>query len=194
MTPDAAVLRVGLEARADTASSALAEVTRRAQEVLAVTKDQGIGEGDVQTQGVSLRPQMDDRGLRVVTYLASYSMSIRLRDLDLAPAVMAAIGEAAGDSLRLGGFQLSTADSEAARNDAAARAVKDARSKAERLAEAAGVRLGRVLAISEMEPMAPPRRLAAFGATRAPSPVAVPVEAGSEEVHAQVTVTFEIAD
>ncbi len=190
MTPDAAVLRVGLEARADAASVALDEVARRAQEVLAATKHQGIDEGDVQTQGVALHPQMDERGLRVVTYVASYSMSVRLRTLDLAPAVVAAISEAAGDSLRLGGFQLSTADSEAARNDAAARAVKDARSKAERVAEAAGVRLGRVLAISEMQLAAPPRRLAAFAATRAP----VPVEAGSDEVLAQVTVTFEIAD
>ena len=190
VTPDAAVLRVGLEARADAASVALDEVARRAQEVLAATTYQGIDEGDVQTQGVALHPQMDERGLRVVTYVASYSMSVRLRTLDLAPVVVAAISEAAGVSLRLGGFQLSTADSEAARNDAAARAVKDARSKAERVAEAAGVRLGRVLAISEMQLAAPPRRLAAFAATRAP----VPVEAGSDEVLAQVTVTFEIAD
>ena len=188
--PDAAVLRVGLEARADAASVALDDVARRAQEVLAATKHQGIDEGDVQTQGVALHPQMDERGLRVVTYVASYSMSVRLRTLDLAPDVVAAISEAAGDALRLGDFHLSTADSEAARNDAAARAVKDARSKAERVAEAAGVRLGRVVAISEMP--APPRRLAAFAATRAA--LRVPVEAGSDEILARVTVTFEIAD
>ncbi len=103
--------------------------------------------------------------------------------------MVTAISEAAGDSLRLGGFQLSTADSEAARNDAAARAVKDARSKAERVADAAGVRLGRVVAISEMP--APPRRLATFAAAHAAS---VPVEAGSDEVLAHVTVIFEIAD
>lgn len=190
MRPDAAVLRVGLEARADAASVALDDVARRAQEVLAATKHQGIDEGDVQTQGVALHPQMDERGLRVVTYVASYSMSVRLRTLDLAPDVVAAISEAAGDALRLGDFHLSTADSEAARNDAAARAVKDARSKAERVAEAAGVRLGRVVAISEMP--APPRRLAAFAATRAA--LRVPVEAGSDEILARVTVTFEIAD
>lgn len=69
--------------------------------------------------------------------------------------------------------------------------MKDARSKAERVAEAAGVRLGRVVAVNEMQLAAPPRRLAAFAATRA---AAVPVEAGSDEVLAHVTVTFEIAD
>lgn len=193
MTPGAAVLGVGLEERADSASSALSEVTQRARAVLAVTKHQGIDEADVQTRGVAVHPRMDEQGLRVVSYVASYSMSIRLRTLDLAPAVVAAISEAAGDSLRLGGFQLTTADSdsEEARNDAAARAVKCARAKAERVAEAAGVRLGRVVAISEVQPGAAPRRLAAFAAASA---APMPVEAGSDELLAHVTVTFEIAD
>jgi uncharacterized protein YggE len=197
VTPDAAVLRVGLEVRADTASQALAGVTDRAQAVLAATKGQGADEGDVQTQGVALYPQMDTQGRRVVAYLASYSLSVRLGELSSAPAVVDAVSQAAGDALRLGGFHLSTADSEAARNDAAARAVEDARGRAERLATAAGVRLGRVLAINEMGAMVPPqmvpfarRAVAAAG----PASAAVPMEAGSENVVVRVTVTFEIAD
>ncbi len=190
--PDAALLHVGIEERADTASAALEEVARRTQDVLAAARHQGIDSGDVQTKGMAVHPQMDKEGARVVSYVASYSLLLRLGTLDLAPAVVAAISEAAGDALRLGGFQLFSTGSEAARNEAAARAVKDARSKAEGMAEAAGVRLGRVVAIREVQASPPGWRAGPFAAAGVVAQM--PVEAGSDEVAAQVAVTFEITD
>lgn len=93
-----------------------------AQEVLAATKHQGINEGDVQTQGVALYPHMNDAGpsgrdRRGPVLKVCSPAGVR------SPAVAAAVSEAAGDSVRLGRFHLSTADSQAARNDAAGRAV-----------------------------------------------------------------------
>jgi uncharacterized protein YggE len=195
VTSDAAVLQVGLETRAEGAGTALSALSERSEAVLAAVRAQGIPDPDIQTLGLSLWPRMDNQGSRVLAYMASYSLLLRLRDLTAASAVIDAVSAAAGDALRLGGFRVSPSDTAAARSDAAARAVEDARGRAERLAQAAGVRLGRVVSMIEgaMSMPAPgPRvvRAAAAAVDRA----AVPVEGGSAEVAASVTVTFEITD
>lgn len=196
LTPDAAVLQVGLETRAESAGEALGRVAERSGAVLSAARVQGVPDADLQTHGVSLLPQMDNQARRVVGYVASYSLALRLRDLSAAPAVVEAVSQAAGDALRLGGFHLSTSATEAARTEAGARAVQDARHRAERLAEAAGVRLGRVLSIVEAGvamPASGPQVLRRGVATASAAPT-VPVEAGSAELTARVTVSFEITD
>lgn len=191
---DAAVLQVGLETRADSAGEALSLLTERSEAVLAAAKrlrTSGVANHDLQTRGLSLSPQMDDRGRRVVGYVASYSLSVHVGDLGAAPAIVDAISLAAGDALRLGGFGLSVSTTDIARADACARAVDDARRRAQRLAEAAGVRLGRVLSIKEWGTGPRFPKAHALVAARAAAP---PVEAGSDELTARVTVSFEIVD
>ncbi len=196
VNPDTAVLNVGLETRADTAGEALSQVTERSAAVLAAAKAQGTADDDLQTLGLSLFPQMDHQARRVVGYVATYSVALRLRDVANAAAVVDAVSQAAGDCLRLGGFHLSTTATGAARAEAGARAVEDARRRAEHLAEAAGVRVGRVTAITEARAVTtvPGPRMHRMVAASSPAGAAVPIEAGSEQLSAQVTVRFEIAD
>ncbi|MHB2022026.1 MAG: SIMPL domain-containing protein [Mycobacteriales bacterium] len=196
VSPDIAVFDAALETRAESAGAALGLVTQRARAVLDAAKAQGVPDADLQTHGMSLRPLMDREARRVIGYVASYALALRLRDIATAPAVVDAVSGAAGDSLRLGGFHLLTSTTDAARAEAGARAVEDARRRAESMAGAAGVRLGRVLAIAEAG-LATPRP--APGAPRvvaaaASSGAAVPMEAGSTELSARVTVRFEILD
>jgi uncharacterized protein YggE len=195
VTPDAAMLQVSLQTEADTAADALALVSERSEAVLSAARGAGVAVADLQTRGLSLFPQMDDRGQRVVCYRASYSLGVRLREVARASAVVEAVGQAAGDALRLGGFHLSTSETDSARSEAGAKAVRDARERAELLAEAAGVRVGRVVSIvADRGFIAPsgvrPMRAVAAGAA-VPAP---PLEPGSGEISAHVTVTFEISD
>ncbi len=197
VSPDVAVLQVGLESRADSAGDALAKVTERAEAVLAAARDRGVADAALQTQNLSLHPQMDEPGRRVLGYVASYSLTVRIHDVAAASGMVDAISQAAGDALRLGGFRLSTSSTDTARADAGARAVEDARRMAQRLAEAAGVRVGRVLSITEAGTNVRPLSTGRFGvalpaAARTPAPV--PVEGGSQELTARVTLTFEVID
>jgi uncharacterized protein YggE len=195
VSPDIAVLDVGLETRAESASQTLGLVTQRATAVLDAARAQGVPDADLQTHGLSLRPQTDRDARRVIGYVASYALALRFRDIAAAPAVVDAVSAAAGDALRLGGFHLLTSATDAARAQAGAHAVEDARRRAESMAGAAGVRVGRVLAITEAGTAAPrpvpaPRVVAAAASPGA----AVPMETGSTELTARVTVRFEIID
>jgi uncharacterized protein YggE len=195
VSPDIAVLDVGLETRAESASQTLGLVTQRATAVLDAARAQGVPDADLQTHGLSLRPQTDRDARRVIGYVASYALALRLRDIAAAPAVVDAVSAAAGDALRLGGFHLLTSATDVARAEAGAHAVEDARRRAESMARAAGVRVGRVLAITEAGTAAPrpvpaPRVVAAAASPGA----AVPMETGSTELTARVTVRFEIID
>lgn len=192
---DSAELTVGLEVRADSPGEALARVSRRCQAVLAAAREQGVADGDLQTQGVQVHPTLDQQGRRVAGYVASYSLGLRLRALDGVPDVLDAVSGAAEDALRLGGFRLATSATESARTDAGVRAVQQARARAGRLAEAAGVRVGRVVSIVEEGAFQPgPGRPVRAQAANVGFFAPIPVEGGSEEITARVTVTFEIVD
>lgn len=191
---DSAELTVGLEVRAATPGDAMAEVSRRCQAVLAGARAQGVADGDVQTRGVQVYPTFDQHGGRVVDYVASYSLGLRLRALASAADVLDAVTGAAEDALRLGGFRLATSATDSARADAGARAVQAARGRAERLAEAAGVRVARVVSIAEEGVIRPGPGPVRAAAAPVGFSAAVPVEGGSEEVTARVRVIFAIAD
>jgi uncharacterized protein YggE len=164
VTPEVADLMIRLEATASTPGAALGKVTAASQAVLAVARDHGVAEADLGTRWVSAHPQMDPHRGRITGYVASHTLALRLT-------------------------QISTA----ARSDAAVSAVTDARGRAERLAEAAGARLGPVISIVE-EPAwqhspGPGMPLAMSSSGAVP-----PIQAGTDEVAARLTVTFQITD
>jgi uncharacterized protein YggE len=163
VSPDIAVLDMGLETRAESASQTLGLVTERATAILGAAKEQGVPEADLQTHGLSLRPQMDRGARRVIGYVASYALALRFRDIATAPAAVDAVSAAAGDALRLGGFHLSTSATDAARAEAGAHAVEDARHRAESNGQGSGF----VSAASSPSPRLERQRPALFRACTA---------------------------
>jgi len=86
------------------------------------------------------------------------------------------------------GPNLTKAESDKLYDDALRAAVADARSRAEVLAGAAGVKVGEVLSIAEGS--APPGPIAYDLALAAPE---TPIQPGTQDIEATVTVTFAIA-
>ena len=186
-----AELTVGLEASAETPGAALGQVTEASRRVLAAAAERGIADDDVRTESVSVRADVEHPSPRVVGYTAGHSLGLRFTDIAEAPTVIDAITQAAGDALRMGGFGLSTADTAAARATAATSAVADARTRAEQLAEAAGVRLGPVIGIVDV-PEARSVRAVSLGWSEQSANARLPVRPGTGEVTARVTVTFQL--
>jgi uncharacterized protein YggE len=93
----------------------------------------------------------------------------------------------------LGGVSFSIADTKALETESRTLAVKDAQQKAQTLAQAAGVKLGRVLSITEGASYNPPPM--PYGRAMAADAVAPgPVQAGSLEIATNVEMRFEIVD
>jgi uncharacterized protein len=113
------------------------------------------------------------------------SVAATLRKLDRAGAVIdAAVGAGAN---QVNGPSLDASDRDRLYRDALKGAVGDARAKAQVLAAASGRTLGRAQNVIESSYSAPVTMTKAADA--APS---TPIEPGTQDIQATVTVTFEV--
>ena len=188
--PDLATISTGVTTMAKTAKEALAENNRKFAMVLQVLKDAGIAEKDIQTGFFRVNPQFNNlpgNTNELVGYRVVNEVNVKVRDLDILGDVLDALVTAGSNNIS--GVSFSLDDSEAASNEARTAAIKDARRRAQLYARAAGVRVGRVLAISETAIESPqPSRLksAAFSAD------SVPIATGELTINARVFVLFEM--
>ena len=194
--PDMATVSLGVQTDADTAAGAMAENSARLAAVIERLKAAGIEPRDIQTSGLSLGPRYDygrsdGAPPTVVGYTAANMVTVRVRVLDSVGGVLDAV-VADGANTRNGlGFGL--ADDSAPKDEARRRAVADAAAKAALYAEAAGVKLGRVHAITEAGGYMPPMPMAMEAAGYAKS-AAVPVAPGELAITASVGMVYEIAE
>jgi len=181
--PTSAVLSLGVDARAATARAAVAANAREMRQVIDAVKS--AGGRNVGTQSLSLSQVFGQTG-EPSGFAASNVVSVTI-DLDRAGAVIdAAVGAGAN---QISGPTMSVADEGKLYRQALKAAVADARLSAETLAEASGRSLGKVTSVVESGG-APPVPM--FAKTAAQD-VGTPVEAGTRETTASVTVTFALA-
>ena len=183
--PNRADFSFGVVTQAKTAAAALAANGAAAQKVSAALKGSGVAAADIQTQQVSIDPRFDQAGTAIVGYTASNSVSAAVRDLSRAGAVVDAAVEAGAD--QVSGPNLTRDDSSALYRQALAAAYTDARSKAQALAQQVGAPLGDAVAVSELGASAPqPLASGKVGVT------STTIEPGTQQIEAQVTVTFAL--
>ena len=183
--PDQVAFSFGVQTSAKTASAALAANAAAATKVIAALKAAGIAAKDIQTQQVSVSQRLSDDGQTVLGYNASSSVSATLPSIAEAGAVIDAAVAAGADTVD--GPALTLSNQRTLEHKALAAAIQDAKARAQALADAAGVSLGSIVAITESGASAP----MPFSAKAADSAGAsVPIEPGTQEVQASVSVTF----
>ena len=184
--PDRASFAFTVETRAATAAAALAQNATETRAVISAVKAAGVADDDIQTAQVSLSPQTNDTG-KVTGYVASNTITANIRQLDRAGRVVDAA--VAAGATGISGPSLFRSDQDALSRSALKDAVANARTKAEALAAAANVSLGRVRAIVEGGGEVPVLGAAA----KAGAPASTPIEPGTTEITATVTVTYAAA-
>jgi uncharacterized protein YggE len=192
--PDRAAFSFGVQSRGKTAAAALDANSTELARVIAALKAAGVAAEDIQTAQVSLYPRTTTDGQTVIGYDASNSVSAKLRDLDLAGDVVDGAVRAGANTVY--GPSLFKSDSDAIARAALKAAMANARAKADAIAAAAGVQVGRVTHVLEggnptvygPVPVAAGTPQAATAA-----PARTPIQPGTQEQQAFVTVTFSIA-
>ena len=184
--PTRADFTFGVSTNGATATAALAANGRLMTKVIAAIKARGVPEAQIQTAEISLTPNRNQSGDRILNYTASNSVTARVQPLaNAGPVVDAAVRAGANE---VDGPSLTSADEQSLSRRALAAAVADARARANALAAAAHVKLGSVRSISEQSTTTPP--------TPFQSPAAAsstPIQAGTVQIEADVTVTYAIA-
>jgi uncharacterized protein len=183
IAPDEATVSAGVHTQAASASAALAENAKLMNAVVAALK--AAGGGQLQTQQVSLYPQTGPQG-DVTAYVADNSVSAKTKIAGAGALIDAAVGAGANT---VNGPNLGVSDRDVRYRDALGKAVADARLKAEALAKAGGFGVGPVSSVTEQGGSGPPQVFQAIGAA---AKDATPIEPGTQEVTADVTVTFRI--
>jgi uncharacterized protein YggE len=187
--PDIATLMIGVTTQGATAADALTANSTAVAAVIARLTRAGIEAQDMQTSNLSLNPNWtgyDSSVASISGYIASNLLTVRVRKLDRLGSVLdAAVADGANT---LNGLTFGLADPDPVLDKARIAAVADAQARAELLAEAAGVSLGRLVALQEaggfMEPM--PMFRAEVSATP------LPVESGALGLTATVTLEYEL--
>jgi uncharacterized protein YggE len=160
--PDTAVVEVGAETRAGRLGDATAEVDRTMRAVLAALKALGVRDPEVLTTAYAVDPvaeprQAGDTGARIVGYRVSNVVQVRTRDVDGVGRIVDAAVRAGANVVRNVHFTIE--DPLRVEAEARALAMQDAAAKARDVAAAAGVSLGRLLAVTESSPGRPVARM-----------------------------------
>lgn len=186
--PDMARINVGVVSEAKTAKQALSANTEAMQALMAVLENRGIADVDVQTRSFDVAPLYDygeDRRREDLRgYRVANQVQVRVRELTgLGPLLDALVDSGAN---RINGIAFDVEDTQELLDKGRREAVRDARSRADLYAEAAGVTLGRLLRLEELDSSPPvPLRMSAERA--------VPIAEGEVELGVRLKLRYEVA-
>ncbi|RYD93978.1 MAG: SIMPL domain-containing protein [Sphingomonadales bacterium] len=188
--PDVAVIQAGVVTQASTAAAAMAQNSARMAAVLAALRGAGVAERDLQTASISLSPQYryENNQPPILTgYQASNQVSIRFRDIAKSGAILDTLVKQGAN--KISGPNLTVDKPESALDEARTDAIAKARARATLYANAAGLKVERILTISENGAMPPPMPVVAFRAAKMES-ADTQVVAGEQQLSVTVSVRF----
>ena len=174
--PDEASMTVGTQAKASTATEAVAANKAKTEKLLATIRAAGIRERDIQTQGIQLQPDYrwdnvpGGQGRQtLIGYIASNSVQIKTRNIDTLTSLLDALTTAGADTVYGPNFSIS--DPAPLRREARVRAMTRGQAEATEYARNNGYKTVRLLSVEEgtsyrgtevivsgsrISPMAPP--------------------------------------
>jgi uncharacterized protein YggE len=191
--PDIAEVSGGVVTSAATAAAAMAENASRMTAVVAAVKKAGIADRDIQTTGLNLQPQYryaDNQPPVLTGYQVTNTVSLRLRKLGEAGRLLDTLVGVGANQISGPNFSVDAAN--AALDEARVAAVAMARTRAQLYAQAAGLRIKRIVSISEggtIEPGPRPMMMMARADKMAAAP---PVAPGEVALGVNVTMVFEL--
>lgn len=194
--PDIATLNLGVSVEKRTVAEAREAAAAAMTAVIASLKANDIAENDIRTEKFSIYPQYDytDNGRVLRGYSVNNTVSAKVRELESLSDVIDAAAEAGGDIIVVNSIQFMIEDTTPLQTQARGLAVKNAEAKAQTLADASGVTLGKPITITETSHAAsPPIAFAKTEGLAADSArSSTPIEAGELTIIVNVTVVYEI--
>ena len=197
VTPDMAVLSLGVEAQSATVNEAQDDAAQAMADVMAVLAANGVAEKDIKTQWYSIAPVtkwIDDYKEQItVGYRVTNTVTVKVRDIDKVGTIIDDVTDAAGDFARVQSISFTVDDLEPYYDEAREKAVLDAMDKAEQIASLADVTLGKPFYISETGGSVPPvpypvRDFEYSGGLDATTPIS----AGEMEISLMVQMAYSL--
>jgi uncharacterized protein YggE len=191
--PDLAVISAGVVTRATTATAALQQAANRMDRVRAALKAAGIADRDIQTSNISLSPEYrydNNQPPQLTGYSASNQLTVRFRDIAESGKILDALVREGAN--QISGPNLTIDKPETALDEARAKAVVVGRARADLYARSLGMRVVRVVSVSESSgnyPVPPPQPMMMEARAQAAD---TKIEPGEQKLQVTLAMTFEL--
>lgn len=193
LPPDTASIVLGVDVTKPTLSEAQAAAADQMTAILTALKKAGVKDKDIQTVNYSvyvLRNYDNSGAAGAITgFQVTNQVNVIVRDVKKVGDLLDAVVGAGANNIY--GISFYVDDTTGPASQARKLAVQDATRKAQELADAAGMTLGRVVSINENTSTTPPP-IPYAAADSAKGAAGTPVETGSTEVSVDVSMAFEL--
>ncbi|PPU00128.1 hypothetical protein XaraCFBP7407_00635 [Xanthomonas arboricola pv. arracaciae] len=193
--PDIATLSAGMVTQAADGNAAMRQNAEQMSKVMAAIKAAGIADKDVQTTGINLSPQYtykENEAPRINGYQASNTVSLKVRDISrLGKVLDALVAQGAND---INGPSFSVDQPEPAYDEARVAALKKAQARADTYAKSLGLKVRRIVSISEGRSGGGVRPMMMAASMRsAKAEMDTQVAPGESTLSINLDVTFELS-
>lgn len=192
VVPDTTVVTLGVNVRATTVEAARSRAAQDMQQLLQALKAKGVDtEKDVKTVSLYLNPEYTrgPNGGAPDGYRLTELLQVTVRNTtDAGPVIDAAV-KAVGDDATLQGISFTSSKIEALRSQARELAMQDALQRAQTLARAGGITLGKPVNVVESGGTTP---IPYLNAEKAAPAATISTPPGELEVKIDVTVTYSV--
>lgn len=189
--PDTATLSIGVSTLAKTARESRDQAASEMNKLLDSLKSSGVDEKDITTTQFNLNAEYNyAANIRTFNgYRVIHIVSAKIRNVDRVADTLDAAVDATGNDLQIGSVAFMVGDPKQLASQARTAAMADAASKAQQLADAGGVRLGKPVSVTETSTPSPMPFAALAGGVGAAS-ASTTIEPGQLEVTVSVQVTY----
>jgi len=187
--PDLAIVYAGVDSTASTASAAQQQLATKAAKLIAKVKGLGVLDKDINTSNYSIGPNYTSSGTPD-GFRASESLVFKWHNVDTIGRTLDILVQDGGATNIGVSFGLN--DVKAVQTQARAAAIADARTKAQAMASAAGVKLGQVVRVSDLSSNGYPSPMYAYAKDAVGGTATTQVPSGSLDVQVTVEVDFAI--
>lgn len=193
-TPDIAIVSLGVLTEGKNPVSIKEENSTKINAIIAELEKRGVDKKDIKTLQLDLQPKYNwDNGKSTLAgYILRQQIEVKIRDISKAGEIFS---EATNlGSNEAGNIRYDFTDLEGLKQKARIIALENAKAKAEDLAKTAGIRLGKLINFTESNVFVPSYYRYGMGmeAVQSFTSTAPDIQPGTQEITANISVTYEI--
>lgn len=199
---DLATVSIGVMSQGKTAQAVKDDNTEKISKIISFIKAQGVKDEDIKTSQFSFYPQQDwqsGRGV-IIGYQSDQTVTVKVHKINESQSILEKVldGAVSNGANQIQGVNFSFENPDELQQQARKLAIENAKKKAQDLADQAGLKLGKVVSISESGsyypgPIPYAASAPAYGMGGAGLDKAIAnVEPGNQDVIQSMSVTFEV--
>jgi len=198
VTPDIAIVTLGIQETGSSLKTVQNSVNIKSKSLTEALKTLGVSENDIKTTSYNVYPQYDysNASQRIIGYQVSTNYKATVKDFDKVNDILVSATAAGANIVGNVSFDINDSTKLEKTNEARELAVKNAKEKAEGLAKAAGIGLGKILNVSENQSASNAIRTmtkpVAGGGDLEKSIAQPDIQPGQTEINVTISLSYEV--